>query len=466
MPVPTRLARGVALALMGATCAAFAQVSPNDSPPDYTSAAAAGAVPGTGAPATQLNYTVEVGVEHSSNINYSQYDPISQDLLIPRMFFTFDQVGSTVQAHAIGQIEYRDYLQGDFSNEFRVNLAAALNWVVAPQWLTFAVTENSSVAPVDPLANNAPTNLQQTNVFAAGPSLLLHFSDALRGQVDLRYINTTASTTKYFDSDRGFGALRLVRDLNTTDQVSLNAEAQHVDFQQPSVVPGQFTPNYDSYNVYGRYQSKLAHTQIDALLGWSRFVFGEGLPDQSGSLAQVQLSWLFTPQSTFGLGLVRRFTDASEQMTIDPTQVGTNIDTTSITVGASAVSPQIYLEKRIDANYAYQDARFGITLAPYYQQLRYVGNPLYDQQGPGLVLNLQYKLTPLLAVGFVASGDHTTYTTLDRRDKFYSYGPVVTDQLTPHWSWQLNLTRNRHDSDAPGLSNTENLVFFVLSYKR
>ncbi|MBS0430915.1 MAG: hypothetical protein JSS21_00695 [Proteobacteria bacterium] len=423
-------------------------------------------MPGTGAPATQLNYTVEVGVEHSSNINYSQYDPISQDLLIPRMFFTFDQVGSTVQAHAIGQIEYRDYLQGDFNNEFRGNLAAALNWVVAPQWLTFAVTENSSVEPVNPLANNAPTNVQQTNVFAAGPSLLLHFSDALRGQVDLRYIDTTASKTKYFDSDRGFGALRLVRDLNATDQLSLNAEAQHVHFQQPSLLPGQFTPDYDSYDLYGRYQSKLAHVQVDASLGWSKYTFGQGEPDQSGSLAKVQLNWLVTPQSTFGLGLTREFTDASEQMVIDPTQVGTNIDTTSITVGGAAVTPQIYLEKRIDANYAYQNARFGITLAPYYRQLEYVGDPLYDQQGPGLTLSFQYKFTPLLTGGFAAAGEHTSYTTLDRRDEFYSYGPFVTEQLTPHWSWQLNLTRNRRDSDSPGLSYAENLVFFTLSYKR
>src|SRR5579885_2326518 len=129
MPVSTMLARGVALALMGMAGVSGAQVdSPAAVPPDvqaisvvppgYGSNAPAGLHPNEG-PATQLNYTLELGAEHSSNINLSESDPVSQDLLIPRLFFTFDQTGSTVQAHAVGQVEYRDYLQGDFGNEVR-----------------------------------------------------------------------------------------------------------------------------------------------------------------------------------------------------------------------------------------------------------------------------------------------------------------------------------------------------------
>src|SRR5690348_11270199 len=345
MPVPTLLARGVALALMGVAGAGSAAqlasfVPPAAAPPygqpDYTPA------PSDGGPTARLNYTLELGAEHSSNINYSQYDPISQDLLIPQLYFSYDQNGSTVQAHAIGQIEYRDYLQGDFSNELRGNLAAALNWIMLPERLAFAVTDNSSVEPVNSLANNAPTNVQQTNVFSAGPTLLLHFSNALRAQADLRYISTTASKTKYFDSDRGSGALRLVRELNATDQVSANVEAEHVHFTDPGTGPGQFTPDYDSYSVYGRYQSKLANIQIDAALGWSEYSFDQGTPDQSGVMARALLNWAVTPESTLGIGATRQFTDASEQLIVDPSQIGTSIDTTSIAVGNAVITPQIY----------------------------------------------------------------------------------------------------------------------------
>ncbi|HEY3519739.1 MAG TPA: hypothetical protein VGK80_01720, partial [Rhodanobacteraceae bacterium] len=361
---------------------------------------------------------------------------------------------------------YRDYLQGDFSNELRGNLAAALNWIMLPERLAFAVTDNSSVEPVNSLANNAPTNVQQTNVFSAGPTLLLHFSNALRAQADLRYISTTASKTKYFDSDRGSGALRLVRELNATDQVSANVEAEHVHFTDPGTGPGQFTPDYDSYSVYGRYQSKLASIQIDAALGWSEYSFDQGTPDQSGVMARALLNWAVTPESTLGIGATRQFTDASEQLIVDPSQIGTSIDTTSIAVGNAVITPQIYLEKRLDASYAYGGARLDFSITPYYRQQNYVNDPLYSQEGPGLGFGLEYRLRPLLAIGFAAAGERTHYTSLDRHDEFYSYGPSLTDQLTPHWSWRLNLTRNQHDSSQPGLSYSENLVFFVISYKR
>jgi hypothetical protein len=479
MPVPTMLARGVAFALIGAVSAAAGAQDygppPSSPPPDanvqpviqpsYGTNVPSGLHPNEG-PAAQLNYTLELGAEHSSNINLSQYDPISQDLLIPRLFFSYDQVGSTLQAHAVGQIEYRDYLQGDFGNEFRGNLAAALNWVMLPERLAFAITENSGVEPVNPLANNAPTNVQQTNVFSAGPTLLLHFSNALRAQADLRYINTTASKTKYFDSQRGSGALRLVRELNATDQVSANVEAEHAHFTNPGTGPGQFTPDYDSYNIYGRYQSKLASIQIDAILGWSKYVFGDGAPDQSGSMVRALLNWNVTPESTLGIGGTRQFTDASEQLIVDPTQIGTSIDTTSITVGNAVITPQIYLEKRFDANYAYQGPRLGFSIAPYYRQQNYLNDPTFSQQGPGLAFNVEYRLRPLLTAGFAAAAERTSYTSLDRRDELYSYGPSMTDQLTPHWSWRLNLTRNQHNSNQPGLSYNENVVFFVISYKR
>lgn len=470
MPVPTMLARGVALALMGVVGAGSAAqldslAAPTGAtapygPPDYTSA------PSEGGPAARLDYTLELGAEHSSNINYSQYDPISQDLLIPRLYFSYDQNGSTVQAHAVGQIEYRDYLQGDFNNELRGNLASALNWIMLPERLAFAVTDNSSVEPVNSLANDAPTNVQQTNVLSAGPTLLLHFSNALRAQAELRYISTTASRTKYFDSQRGSGALRLVRELDATDQVSANLEAGHVHFTDPGTGPGQFTPDYDTYSVYGRYQSKLAKIQLDAALGWSKYSFDQGAPDQSGVMARVLLNWAVTPESTLGIGATHQFTDASQQLIIDPAQIGTHIDTTSIAVGNAVITPQIYLEKRIDTSYAYDGPRLGFSITPFYRQQNYVNDPLYSQEGPGLGFDLEYRLRPLLAIGFAAAGERTRYTSLDRRDEFYSYGPSLTDQLTRHWSWSLNLTHNQQDSSQPGLSYTENLVFFVISYKR
>lgn len=442
MPAPTLLASGIALTLL--------------------------AIAGT-ASAAQLDYTLELGAEHSSNVNLSDTDPVSQNLLIPRLAFTFDQSGSTVQARAVGQIEYRDYLGGAFNNEFRGQLAGALNWIVVPQRLAFSVTDSSSVQPVDTLVSNTPGNLQQVNVLSAGPVLSFRLGETLRGQTELRYTDTSASKTKDFDSQRELGAVRLLDDLNATDQLSGNIEAEHVDIRHAN--GGLFSPSYDRYNVYGRYQSKLAHAQIDAALGWSKFAFGNGQQDQSGTLARARIDWEATSRSTFELELARQFTDTAEDLMVDPDQIGNatdinSINNVNITPGTSVVTPDVYLEHRIDVSYAFQGDRLGLRIAPFYRRARYVNDPTLDQDGRGAVLDLNYRLRPLLTLGFSAGGERVRYSTIDRRDDTYSYGPHLNDQMTQHWSWRLDLTRNQRRSTAPGRGYSENIVFFALSYQR
>jgi hypothetical protein len=49
-----------------------------------------------------FGWTLEAGIEHDTNMNRSETDPIGQTVLVPRASFTYDQSGSTLQAHAFG----------------------------------------------------------------------------------------------------------------------------------------------------------------------------------------------------------------------------------------------------------------------------------------------------------------------------------------------------------------------------
>ncbi|HET7557928.1 MAG TPA: hypothetical protein VFK08_07615, partial [Rhodanobacteraceae bacterium] len=53
-----------------------------------------------------FGWTLEAGIDHDTNLNRSETNPIGETVLVPRASFTFDQSGSTLQAHAIGEIEY------------------------------------------------------------------------------------------------------------------------------------------------------------------------------------------------------------------------------------------------------------------------------------------------------------------------------------------------------------------------
>ena len=183
--------------------------------------------------AFNFDYTFRPAPGHSDDINESAIDPISESILIPRMNFIVDEKGADVQATAVGDIEYRDYLGGDFDNELRGQLSSVVNWIISPQRFSFDFEDYAAVAPVNILATNAPDNLQQTNVFTLGPTFNVRLDPTFNLQADLRFTNSLASQTDDFDSNRGLAALRAIKLLDPTTQISANVTYEDVHFTDP-----------------------------------------------------------------------------------------------------------------------------------------------------------------------------------------------------------------------------------------
>src|ERR1700752_567523 len=114
------------------------------------------------ASAVHLDYEVGVGVEQDDNVNLSENDPVSDNILFPTLAFTVSELGSTVQANATGAIDYRDYLDNTFGDEFRGELTGRLNWNMLPERLDFVVQDRLALEPINTLTPDAPNNLQQT----------------------------------------------------------------------------------------------------------------------------------------------------------------------------------------------------------------------------------------------------------------------------------------------------------------
>ena len=431
MPVSRPLARAMALVLLVAPGAALA---------------------------AQFDYSLYVGLEHSDNIVLSETNPISQNILTPGLNFTYAQAGSTVQANVAGTLQYNDYLGGPFSNQTLAQVAGQVNWTMLPHRLDFSFEDYAGVQPVDSLAANSPDNQQQTNVFALGPTLHFQFNDALRGQVELRYINSYASKVDDFNSSRGLAAFRLYHDLNPTDQISFNVEAQHVDFTDTTL-----NDDYNRYEVFGRYVSKLAQFSLDAEAGWSKLVFDHAGND-SDPLARLTLSWLPTPRSTLAVSGSYQYADAAQDMMLAPGQPITN--TGGITVGNAVVDSEVYLERDLEATYQFHTDRVSLSVAPIFSKLSYINDPTFDQTGRGGSVTVAYRLRPTITLSAFGDAEKLDYQSLDRTDKTYRYGLDFADQRTQHWSWHVSFTRQTRNSDAIGQSYHENEVFLGVTYKR
>lgn len=432
MPVPIKLAGAITLAL------AFAPHS---------------------ASAGQLDYTLYAGVEHSDNINMAGNNPTSQYALVPGVNFNFVQEGSTIQANVSGNLQYRDYMGSDFTSQTQTQLAGQANWTVLPERLDFTVQDYAGIQPVDYLASNAPSNQQQTNVISLGPTLHFRLGNTLRGQAELRYINSYAQTTQGFNSSRGVAALRLLKELSPTNQLSLNAETQRTNFV--NVLGG---PNYNRHEVFTRYVSKLARFDIDAALGWSQLEFDGSTRALSSPLARLAVAWRPSERSTLALASSRQYSDAAQgMMELSGQQIG-GINGTN--TGNAAVNSQIYLERRLELSYNFRGTRFQFSLAPFYNKLDYTNDQLFNQTGRGGRIGFDYQLSPTFTLSTFAQAQTLTYQTLDRRDKSYDYSVSLIRQWTPHWGARASFSHQQRNSSVPGQSFQENRIYFGVTFRR
>ena len=419
-----------------------------------------------------LDYTIGVGLEHSDNITLSPNDKISQNLLIPDMSFSLDQEGSTVQLHAAGQAEYLDYLEGQYVNELRGQFAGILNWVLSPERLSFSASDVSGVQPVQTRVEYAPNNLQQVNIFSAGPTLDFRLGSTLRGQAQLNYTNTLASKTKYFDSQRSSFILRIIRDLDPTSQASFNVESNYVDPREIDIYVNPLAaPSYTNYRVYGTYQSALSKIKFHASMGWTDYEFNQGISSRDGAFASIGANWQLTPRSSLGAGASHEFGDMAGNMAVDPVAAGTipdisHITDSGLTIGSSVVTSQVFQQNQANLSYTFSGDRTGFQISPYFRRQYYINDQNLDIMYRGVSSSITYLINPRLTLGFTGEFDRIQYLTDGGHDTYVSYGPNIQQRLTPHWSWQASLSHYSRRGNDPSRDFDENTLYFVVRYRR
>ena len=414
------------------------------------------------APANPPEYSLEAALGYSDNVNESGIDPTGQTILIPRLKFDWREDGAYLVAHAAGQVEYRDYLGGAFDNELRGQFSGIATWFIFPQRLSFDFEDYAAVEPVNIFAPNAPNNQQQVNVATIGPTLKFRIQQTLNGQAELRLTSNTASKSKEFNSRRGFAALRAVKDLSKVRKLSGNLEAQHVHFTDRSG-----GPDYNRYDAFARYQTTLTQLDIDAALGASRVNFANGYRNHSGWLGRGSVDWRATPRQTLGVSALRQYSDASQDLVADPAALlAAAAYTNGIVPGSTPITSQVYLERRVAANYVFHSERFLIRAEPYYKTLDYLLDPAFNQNVHGVVAGVSYRPRPLWTLAFDATEETRDYKNVARRDEDQRYDLSFADQLTRQWSMRLDLVRNQRNSNMAGQGFRENAAYVTAIFTR
>lgn len=421
-----------------------------------TTALATGCQP---ALALRVDYALELGLVHSDNINLSASDPVSQSVLIPHLAYSISESGSAVQAEVNGVLEYRDYLGDAFGSEFRGTLNGLVNWSMVPERLNWTFADNLGLYPVSLRNPDVPGNLQQTNVFTTGPTLRFRFTPTLQGQAELRYIDSYAEETGAFDSRRYTAALRSLYEISATRNLSVNLEHQRIDFDD-----NLLAEDYRRTSAFVGYTQALSQLDLNASLGYSRLDFDHSA-NASGPLARASVDWRASERSTFGLGMAWQYTDAATSISEGATAFDAGFG--GVGIGGAAITPDVYQERRIDGTYLLQSTRLNLATLLRYGTFRYeqeVAALANDRDEIGSGLNLGYLLRPTLTLGVTAEATRRRFTETGLVDRNYRYGAYLSQQMTRHLGWRVDLARNERHADDGAESYDENSIYLRLVY--
>lgn len=419
-------------------------------------------LPAAGQAKPVLDYTIGLAWLHEDNVTQSEDDPRSDNILAPSLRFTLDQQGATLSAQAAGAVEYRDYLSGSFNSQFAAVVSGSAAWHISPDRLDWVVEDYVGRQPIDVLANNDPDNQQQTNVFSTGPTLRAHFSDALRGQLDLRYTRNYAEVSDDFNGNRLSGAGRLLYRLGPGDLVTGNLQFERAHFD---IDPD--TSNYDRVDLYAGYSHDGSAFDLEGNLGYSRIDFKRGSGVHDGVLADATLTWHPSATDALSLHLADSLADAASELAIDPSRIG---QPGQLGIGSGlngvVISPDVYRARELRFGYGRTTARYRFSIAPFLRKLSYIDDVDANQRSLGLYTDFAWSFTPLTTLTVYAGGENRTYTTLDREDDDHNYGARFSWQSTRHWEWVLSYMRLRRNSDTPGQSYTDNIIGLALAWHR
>lgn len=406
--------------------------------------------------AARVDYTIDAGIENNSNVTMAPSDPIEQRYLRTGVGFSITENVSALQLNLDGRAEYRDYEDDIFADTVDGTLSGRMNWVAIPGRLFFQVEDNLTVQPVDSLVPDGPGNRQQVNVFSAGPTVLFNWTSSLHGQAELRYVNSDAEVTDEFNSQRLAAAVRTIKDLSPTSRVSLNVQAQRVDFDDDIVAR-----DYNRYDVYGRYVRELANFELGADLGYSRIDYRQG-ESRSEPLLRADAEWNLSPRSQLTAAVSSQFSD-----TATDALAGIQSESTipqNVLTGDAVVNASPYEVRSLDLGYRYTTTRFNTSIAPYAQKRDYVDSDTFDQKTRGARFDLHWLMRRSLTLGSYATWERLDYTQLNREERTSRVGVSLEYQWAPRWSARLYGERYKRESTEVNQDVAQNIVYLSIAY--
>lgn len=410
----------------------------------------------------KMSLGVAVGMGETDNVTRSATAAQSETIATVGADFEVKRDSRRLDLDARGDFNYFDYLRNTYSRQFLGRFDGQGTFAIVPERLTWMVQDDFGQAQVDPFAPVTPTNLENINVFATGPDLLLHFDANDFVRLGGRYSVMTYETSP-LDGKRVLGNVGVGRDLSLASSVSLNADFERLTFDHAgaggtTIITSGTNTDYDRRKVYARYDLKGARTDINASLGATQTNEGNGWT--TTPLVRLDATRTVSASSTLQVTAGRQFTDVADSFR----------DLQGGAAGGIVIAPVVansgnYLSNYASAAWRFQRLRTTLAVTANWERDTYTVHPEADVRRTDIELNAGRRLTSLLSVDLVGSVGKSNYLNQAFSDRNWLVGAAVTLRPGRHVDFRLRYDHDNRTTDGAGTGYSENRVFLTAGYR-
>lgn len=408
-----------------------------------------------GASAAELDYEANLGIGHSDNISRVAVNEEDEDIAAAGLRFSFNQRSRRLQADAVGDLAYAEYLGNVYDSELLGNFAGNARFAFVPERFEWIIADNFGQVLSDPFSPVTPANRQNINYFTTGPDFTLALGSRTRLRLGGRYSLTTYEDNP-FDSDGVSGELALIRQLASASSVSLNARHQQVSYDEAVL-----NADYDQSDAFVRYEVTGARTYLAIDAGYTTMERDAATDSEDGPLLRLDVSRRLSSSSTATLLAGREFSNAGSAFS---TSQNSGVIGQQPTPGIQTVQP--FTNDFASLGYEFQRNRTGFSLSASWADQAYEGASALDQTLTTFDAQFSRELSQRTSLTLNASYTLGEFELPDsdygELDAGVSFGWRLSQRVT------LTAAYNHYDrsSDRPDGEYTENRYWLSIGYGR
>jgi hypothetical protein len=407
------------------------------------------------AEAANLAYEATAGVGQSDNIARAADDEQDETVATAGLRFSVDQRSSRIEADAVGDLAYYDYLDDTYGSEMLGTLTASLRAAIIEERLHWVLNDNFGQVLNDPFTPATPENRENLNYFSTGPELTFAFGTQTRFQAGARYARADYENLP-LDSTSLMASAGLERDITRGSSLGLFARHQQLEYESSLL-----DVDYDQREGFLRYSALGARTRLQLDVGFTE-IDREGMSEsQDSALLRFEGERRMTARTSLRLDAGRQFASSGSAFAAEQSGSPAGLDSAG---GRQTFDP--FIDEYVRVGWDYAGSRTELSFGGGWREQGYETDPDLDQSLSTLDASVRRHISPMVSIELGARQSESEFEQPGRDYSDLSVSLSLDWRLSRMLTARLSFDRQDRDSDDALAGFTENRIWLSLGYGR